>query len=68
MNPVISGPELRAERDRWYLTQAQVAEKMGVDRTIISRYEGKARVRPTWARRYRDAISEIVSATENGAA
>lgn len=62
-----SGPDLRQEREYANLTQAQVAAQMGVDRTVVVRNEGKARVHVGWARRYRDAIREIASRPESAA-
>lgn len=56
-----TGPDLRQEREYANLTQAQVAAKMGVDRTAVVRNEGKVRVHAGWARRYREAISELAT-------
>lgn len=57
----ITGPELRKEREDAKLTQAQVAERLGCDRTVVVRNEAKASVDPRWAYRYREALSDIAT-------
>lgn len=63
----IAGPALRQEREYANLTQAQVAARMGVDRTVVVRNESKVRVHAGWARRYREAIRDIATASEASA-
>jgi len=57
----ISGPELRIEREAAELTQAEVAAAMGVHRTTVAVGEARAKVRPSFARRYREAIAKLVA-------
>lgn len=56
-----TGQQLRDEREALELTQVALAAQMGMDRTTIVRNEGKAKVRPSFARRYREALSELAS-------
>lgn len=54
-----SGPELREEREAAELTQIAVAEAMGVSRSTVVLGEGRAKVRPSFARRYREALATL---------
>lgn len=55
----VSGPELKNEREAAELTQAAVAEAMGVLRTLVTANEARARVKPGFVRRYREAIAAL---------
>jgi transcriptional regulator with XRE-family HTH domain len=55
-----SGPELREEREAAELTQVAIAEAMGVSRSTVVLGEGRAKVRPSFARRYREAIAALM--------
>lgn len=55
-----SGPELRDLREAARLTQAEVAEAMGIaDRAYLSVIESKAVVRKVTADRYRNAVHAL---------
>ena len=56
-----SGPELREEREAAELTQVAIAEAMGVSRSTVALGEGRAKVRPSFARRYREAVVVLTS-------
>lgn len=56
---VVSGPELRAEREDAGLTQEQIAPLIGVDRSTVSDYERRAFVKPRLARLYREAVAKL---------
>lgn len=62
-----SGPELLAEREEADFTQAQVAEVMGVDRSTLSRAEQFVRVKPAFARRYREALAALTQKRDEAA-
>ena len=57
--PQFRGPDLRAERVRRGLTQADLAERLGVNRTRISAIEGAWRPPTTIIRRYLAALGPV---------
>ena len=56
---ISTGLELRAEREDAELTQTAIAEAMGVHRSTVAMAEARAKVRPSFARRYREAIAKL---------
>lgn len=58
----MSGPELRAWREHWYLTQAQLARWCGVHVNTINRWETSARDIPIFLRPALETLERELSA------
>ena len=58
-HPQYRGPDLRAERVRRGLTQADIAERLGVSRTRVTAIEAAWRPPTTIIRRYLAALGAV---------
>jgi DNA-binding XRE family transcriptional regulator len=62
-----SGRDLKAERVRAGLTQAELAASLGVARTRITAVEGQIRVAPSFSQRVLSALREVTEETSTAA-
>lgn len=63
---VVTGDELRAEREAANITQAQLASEMGTTQQYLSTIEGKAAVRAKTVKRYLAAVYAYTNGQKEG--
>jgi DNA-binding XRE family transcriptional regulator len=54
-----TGSELKEARELAGLTQEEIAAALGVHRVTVVSWEGKAEVKPSKAKRFRDALAQL---------
>lgn len=54
-----TGSELKEARELAGLTQEEVAAALGVHRVTVVSWEGKAEVKPSKAKRFREAVARL---------